>query len=80
MPIDGNATWNHYLAIPGKQNPDYQDSDPFSVPNTQTIDYSAGKWIEIELTPKFWSDEDIWVTLRLWNIRVDAVELIMVPK
>jgi tetratricopeptide (TPR) repeat protein len=72
--------WNHYLALPGKQNPDYQDAIPFDVPNAQVIDYSTGKWIEIELTPKFWSEGVIWVTLRLWNIRVDAVELVLTPK
>lgn len=73
-------SWNHYLALPGKQNPAYQDADPFDVPNTQVIDYSTGKWIEMELSPKFWSEDVIWVTLRLWNIRVDAVELVLAPK
>ena len=72
--------WNHYLPLPGKQNPDYQDSIPFDVPNAQVIDHSTGKWVEIELSPKFWSEGAIWVTLRLWNVRVDAVELVLSPK
>jgi tetratricopeptide (TPR) repeat protein len=76
----GDSRWNHYLALPGKQNPDYQDSVPFNVPNVKTIDYSTGKWIEIELSPQFWSEGKVWVTLRMWNIRVDAVELVLTPK
>lgn len=80
FPRDGDDRWDHYLTLPGQQNPDYQDVDPFNVPNAEVINHSTGKWIEIELSPKFWSEGVIWVTLRLWNIRVDAVELVLTPK
>jgi len=39
----------------------------------------GGSWFEETLPDSYWNSGSFWVTLRMWNIRVDAVELVLIP-
>lgn len=72
--------WNHYILQRGKENQADNDSvPPTKVSGTKTIDFSAGKWIEVDVPQSYWADNELWLTLRLWNIRVDALQLSLIP-
>lgn len=75
-----DSFWNHYLLQKGKENQAQSDSwPPTEVAGAQSIDFAAGKWIEIDVPIDYWTGDELWLTLRLWNIRVDAIQLKLVP-
>ncbi len=77
-----NTQWNHYIVLQGDRNPTYQDADWEAVANDQKVQSlggSSGSWFEEELPGSYWNSGSFWVTLRMWNVRVDAVELDLIP-
>ena len=75
--------WNHYIILQGDKNPTYQDADWEAVandPNVKSLGGSGGSWFEEELPNSYWNSDSFWVTLRMWNVRVDAVELSLISK
>lgn len=80
-----NDQWHHYIVLPGEKNPTYQDIDynqePVkSDPKVHSIGNAGGSWSQEPLPDSFWNRGSFWVTLRLWNVRIDAVELWLAPK
>ncbi|HZV47169.1 MAG TPA: Ser-Thr-rich GPI-anchored membrane family protein, partial [Thermodesulfovibrionales bacterium] len=76
------AQWNHYIILQGDRNPTYQDADWEAVandPKVKSLGGSSGSWFEEELPASYWNSGSFWVTLRMWNVRVDAVELVLIP-
>ena len=79
-----NTQWNHYIILKGEKNPTYQDFDynanaVISDPDVHSIGNSGGSWFEETLPGSFWKSGSFWVTLRMWNIRIDSVELKLIP-
>jgi PKD repeat protein len=78
-----NGQWYHYIILKGEKNPKYQDADWEAVsndPNVHSISNSGGSWFEEVLPSSYWNSGSFWVTLRMWNVKVDAVELVIIPK
>jgi len=77
---DYTTTWHHYSVHPGDKNPTYQDFAPIPVlPGMVDFgDHGASQlvgWLS-EPIPTVWiSSDSLDVTLRLWNARIDKVEL-----
>ena len=83
-----NTSWQHYQVLPGLMNPTNQDTNPpapgsivhpVSLSPNQTVG-----WVDfdIDVTEAGYTqgDGNVALTLRLWNWRVDAVELTAVPE
>lgn len=72
-----NNTWEHYFLLPGEFNPEYQD---IIVNNPVPIDVNGAElftegWVEANIPLDWITQNDLGLTLRLWNLRVDGVEL-----
>ena len=78
-----NKQWYHYIILKGEKNPKYQDADWEAVsndPKVHSISNSGGSWFEEVLPGSYWNSGSFWVTLRMWNVKIDAVELVLIPK
>jgi len=71
--------WHHYEVLPGAMNPTHQDTDPVV---TGLVDFgnhgNSGLvgWL-YEPIPLAWiTGDSLDVTLRLWNARIDQVQLL----
>jgi hypothetical protein len=78
-----NNGWEHYEVLQGAFNPTHQDVKPFGLNETvvdlfpggtYALNYTIG-WVEAEIPLSWISSNDFDVTLRLWNARIDKVEL-----
>jgi hypothetical protein len=73
--------WEHYQVLPGAFNPTNQDVGPFSAAGS--VDFGTGTlapnttvgWLEAGIDTAWITSDSFDVTLRLWNVRIDAVEL-----
>ena len=76
--------WEHYLVQEGYKNSGYEDSSPGSFctdlypGGERNAGYNFG-WVEETISLDWITDNDFDVTLRLWNIRLDKVELEVTP-
>lgn len=77
------TSWEHYYILPGEFNKDYQN---MILPNPISIDVNGAPiftegWIEANIPTNWISLNDLnnptelTLTLRLWNLKVDAIEL-----
>ena len=76
-----DSTWHHYAVLEGAFNSTDQDVNPFDATgpiksfDPSVADNNGGQWI-YESIPLAWvSGGDLDVTLRLWNVGLDAVKL-----
>ncbi len=77
-----NPNWEALKLLPGLFNPDYQDSNPIGIDiNHGGIlpDNSTYGWYDIlfdtNINPDYFlPNGNLALTLRLWNLRVDAIE------
>ncbi len=77
-----STTWHHYLIQIGKTNSSYQDVSPPAVSTAWDDGADNGPTalqIDITLKSNEWSTGSFWVTLRLWDAKVDQVQLIITP-
>jgi len=85
--------WEHYQLLPGMFNPLNEDNHPNTQGQSGMVDYSPGAalpdnytvgWVDIPVpaaSSGYVSPEgNVELTLRLWNWRIDAVELITSPQ
>jgi len=70
-----DASWRHYQVLPGAFNATNEDLNPFAA--TGAIQFRAGfeGWICEPLPAGAVSGSSANVTLRLWNARIDQVQL-----
>lgn len=75
--------WQHFEVLEGGYNPTDQDFDPNSATGP-IVDFGDGSvldpnttvgWLEASIDPLWITDDTFEVTLRLWNARIDRVEL-----
>jgi hypothetical protein len=77
-----DPSWHHYEVLEGPSNPLHQDDGPSGWPGL--VDFgSHGSngivgWLEAPIPLAWITDNSFDVTLRLWNARIDAVELSVV--
>ncbi len=65
----------------GDRNPTYQDSNWEAVandPKVETLGGSGGTGLKRSYPVLELDSGSFWVTLRMWNVRVDAVELVLI--
>ncbi len=77
-----STTWHHYLVQSGETNTSYQNVSPPAVSTAWDDNADNGPdalQIDILLPSWAWSTGDFWITLRLWDAKVDLVQLIMTP-
>ena len=79
------STWEHYQVLKGASNTTNQDYGPFHPSATELIDfYTPGTaannqeigWISSTIDLDWVASNDFDVTLRLWNARINRVELV----
>lgn len=79
----GRNEWQHYEVLPGAFNPLDQDVAPggatgpivdFGYSSILDPNITIG-WLEASINPLWITDDTFEVTLRLWNARIDKVEL-----
>ena len=74
-------TWEHYEVLQGAMNSTHEDVDPFTASATDF--YGAGTlaqnatlgWAEQALDTAWITSDSFDLTLRLWNARIDRIEL-----
>jgi len=83
---DGTApsyvyNWHHYLLQSGWTNYDYADTIESSMPPAAASafpDVTTGQWVSVDFDLSL-LDPDGWMTIRLYNARVDYIELKLTP-
>jgi hypothetical protein len=79
--------WEHYEVLEGAFNTTHQDVAPFGLNEsvvdlfpggTYALNYTIG-WVDAEIPLSWITSNDLDVTLRLWNARIDKVELAANP-
>lgn len=83
---DGTApsyvyNWHHYLLQSGWKNYDYADTIESSMPPAAASafpDVTTGQWVSVDFDLSL-LDPDGWLTIRLYNARVDYIELELTP-
>ena len=88
--VDGSAgfsstrnAWEHYQVLPGAFNPTNQDIGPTTLSGSVVDFGGAGTlapnaivgWLTVGIDTAWITSDSFDVTLRLWNARIDAVEL-----
>ncbi|MBN2473410.1 MAG: hypothetical protein JXB62_02285 [Pirellulales bacterium] len=81
----GNNSWQHYQILPGKLNSTNQDLSPAAAPGAIQHPTALARdevvgWVEFDVDatsdPAYLlSNGNVALTFRLWNWRIDAVEL-----
>lgn len=76
-----NNSWQHYQLLEDAFNPTNEDSSPF---NAGIIDFGEGiefaqnsviGWVSASVDTAWITSNDFDITLRLWNARIDRIEL-----
>lgn len=82
--------WEHYQVLPGAYNTTNQDVGPppmfpvtgavvdFGGPGNLAANTTVG-WLETSIDPAWMTSNTFDVTLRLWNARIDRIELSVEP-
>lgn len=80
-----NNDWQHYEILDGDFNTTHQDLAPgagvgidFGNGSTYASNETIG-WLEADIDTSWITSDDFYVTLRLWNARIDRVELQVKP-
>lgn len=83
----GRPEWHHYLVLYGDKNTTYEDDWPQDAPPTggqapaaAFYDRTTWQWVAASLDPQQLINSGGWLTIRLWNARVDYVALKLIPK
>ena len=74
-----NNNWQYYMILQGDKNPTTEDSSSGALEFSETK-VSPGTVIRLEVPVESIMIVDGWVTIRLWNARVDYVELELTNK
>jgi hypothetical protein len=71
-----DTTWHHYQILEGAYNDSHEDDPPSGWPGLVSFEnLGEGGWLS-EPVPESWiTGNDFDITLRLWNARIDRVEL-----
>ncbi len=78
----GETSWGHYAILQGAFNPLDQDKDPIDAVGP-IVDFGSAApnatvdWLQGAISPSWITGDSFDVTLRLWNVRVDRVELLV---
>ena len=80
---DYSTSWHHYEVLEGASNPSHQDVGPTGWPGL--VDFgNHGKsglvgWLSAPVPSSWITGNSLDITLRLWNARLDTVELRVTP-
>jgi len=77
-----SVSWHHYEILQGKYNTTHQNISPpaAATPWDDSLDNGPNALlIEITLNHWEWDSGSFWMTLRLWDAKVDFVQLIITP-
>jgi hypothetical protein len=72
------SAWHHYQVLEGAFNGFNQDLGALGATGAVSFDYDAyaeGGWIKAQVDPSWVISDAFDITLRLWNAKLDAVEL-----
>jgi hypothetical protein len=74
-----NTSWHHYQVLQGAFNPSYQDNSPTGWTGLVNFGNHGSNglvgWLEAPVPISWITTNNFDVTLRLWNARIDYIEL-----
>ncbi len=77
-----STTWHHYMILKGQDNSSYEDVSPpaESTPWDDNADNGPNAMqLDILLASNEWTSGTFWISLRLWDAKIDQIQLIITP-